>query len=129
MRFHVSALTAITSVSATSTRAEDPCHNICKATGTLCDAARGSWCNTTSGMCQNLFMTRDYDLCYSSAANRCDGGTAVRCTEAEEKLRQKLLFDEARRIGRETPEHQRPRLQLRIEMPRPEEFGSACVIC
>ena len=128
MRFHLSVLNAILLGSSEYGVRADPCDDVCHIVKGLCDPAKGSWCNN-SGACQNLFMTKDSDLCFLTPQNPCANSQAVKCDEAMDKLREKILFDEARRLAREVPEHLQPRLGIKIDFPPPEEFGSACVIC
>jgi hypothetical protein len=74
-------------------------------------------------------MTKDSGFCYLTSQNPCGGATPVKCSETSEKLRTMTLFDEARRIPREVPVEKQPRLELIIDFPPREAFGSACVIC
>lgn len=128
MRFHVSILSALTVSQSFTAASADDCQKICTSVRNLCPADKGSWCNK-SGNCQNIFMTKDSDLCYLSSLNPCTESEPVKCKEAEDKVREKFLFDEARRLAREVPEEQKPKLQLRYELPPVNEMGAFCVIC
>lgn len=101
--------------------------NICKAVPGLCTESKGSWCNK-SGNCQNIFMTKESDLCFHTSTKPCEDATPVKCSEVEAKLKEKFLFDHARRL-RNLPEDQKLKLELHIDMPPVTEMGAFCVIC
>jgi hypothetical protein len=128
MRFHSSVLTALSVSSVLTQTSADACGDVCVAVEGLC-LDKGSWCDATSGNCKNLFMTLDSDLCFLTPQNPCRDAQPVKCEKALEDLETKRMFDRARQSFRNIPDDKKPRFQLKLGMPPPEEMAGYCVIC
>ena len=128
MRFHTSVITALSVSTVIQQTTADGCGDICVAVEGLC-LDKGSWCDTTSGNCKNLFMTRDSDFCFLTSSNPCRGAEPVKCDRTAQELETKRMFDRARKVFKDIPDDRKPRIELKLGMPPPEEMAGFCVIC